>query len=445
MNTTSRNNLNNSGAIIKKNSIRNETQTSFYKKKNNKTKTDNMIGTFHDTGSFVKLRVPTTSNKKEPPLPAIKFNEFKSEDLDSSKSFQITNNELKNGITLDKVLGCGFKKIDIYDANLKEFEKKQYSSMIEDEINEMSDPEGYEYDDFEILESENEEDPNNESNNYVNTKRRKQDDRSVDLKNSSSVQNDIDDIRDRINKKYKSKHKATTFKKNTFKLVKSPELNSTEQIKPLNVEDIYSAFTTQESQPYQRESSRKLENNNSVNKFESKSLSPECLPEMRKSKFQATNSVFSEKSRLYAGEINGFNTFKSSFYAGNTNTSNFGLESDSTFRGTNNFKNRSESFKMDEKRNTKYSKNSSNKPLNQAFHNIDDVSRTTSSLFISEKFSDTSIKFFNEKLYNGSQVEQKYVKENQVTTEKLKQEEKNLLDKYARKFNLRTEECNYSI
>ena len=66
-------------------------------------------------------------------------------------------------------------------------------------------------------------------------------------------------------------------------------------------------------------------------------------------------------------------------------------------------------------------------------------------MLTSEKFSETSIKFFKEKLHTGSQIEQKYIKENQVTAEKLKQEEKNLLDKYARKFNLNKEECNYLI
>ena len=438
MSITTRSNKNNIGITTKKILMKNEAQATFYNTKYNKTKRDNMADTFQDLGLISKSQVINSNDKKDLLLPAIKPNEG----FDSSKDFQITNNEIKNRITLDKVLGSGFKKIDIYDANLKEFENKEFyqsGSMFGDKINKISDSEaGYEYDDFEILESENEEDPKNESNNYtrdVSTKRQKQEDRSVDMKNSTFVQNDIDDIRDRINKKYKSKHKVTIFKKNTFKTAKSSEY---EQMKYTNAEDSYMSSVTQDNQQNQKESSRLLDLNDN-NQFESKSLSPKCMPEMRKSRFQDTNTVFGVKSKLFGGETNGFNSSKLSFYAGNTHTSNFGFGSDSTYRGTNNFKNRSESFKIEEKEGIKHSRNLSSKPLNG-----DDKYRT-SYAFNSEKFSETSFKFFTEKLQNGSQIEHKYVKENQITTEKLKQDEKNFLDKYAKKFNFNTEEGDYLI
>lgn len=49
--------------------------------------------------------------------------------MSSSVGFKLNSGEIKQGITLDKVLGAGFKKIDIFNSggNNNEFDNKDYT------------------------------------------------------------------------------------------------------------------------------------------------------------------------------------------------------------------------------------------------------------------------------------------------------------------------------
>ena len=59
--------------------------------------------------------------------------------MSSSMGFRLTKDQLKKGITLDKVLGGGFKKIEIGELNVKELEGTE--KPIEQKVDELSDPE----------------------------------------------------------------------------------------------------------------------------------------------------------------------------------------------------------------------------------------------------------------------------------------------------------------
>lgn len=236
------------------------------------------------------------------------------EQMISSKGFFINTDDLKNGVTLDKVLGGNFKKIDVFGttSTCKEFEAPEFfpSHVIDEKINELSEPEdGYPDESFEILETENEEDVNQSNAGKKNrgkfskgTDRERLND-SFDLKNK--------DICDRINRKYK--HKSTKAQNRMRANTRSPECfsSSTTNTQPdaqgnEDAETFIERRAVAPKKPYGKENFdkeirnlivgnlREMNFNKTANRSnknnESKSLSPK-IPGTRQSRFQMTFQV----------------------------------------------------------------------------------------------------------------------------------------------------------
>ena len=118
--------------------------------------------------------------------------------MTSSMGFKIEVNDIQEGATLDKVLGAGFKKINIFNSregvffplgDLKGDMKRKSAN--------------YMYENFEILETENEEEQPSQSRSSF----RKQCSRNGERPLSSNKKNLFieSEISDKINKKYKNK------------------------------------------------------------------------------------------------------------------------------------------------------------------------------------------------------------------------------------------------
>lgn len=201
----------NQNGTNKSNIPKHETQTNFYSSNGNNTKVNGHSSTQYDpkTGfNKKKNNQPAKPEKVEPLVQEMNKPEG-TEAMSSSVGFRLTTGEIKKGVTLDKVLGAGFKKIDIFDANLKEFENNGFLpiSVIDEKINEMSEvEEKYGYESFEILETENEEEGNPESQHsqrgYKHKEEKKEYKERPRIDQADEVKNN--EILDKIQKKYKS-------------------------------------------------------------------------------------------------------------------------------------------------------------------------------------------------------------------------------------------------
>ena len=203
---------------------KNDQQSNLGRQKGKTHKGNHMSATFYESSS-VKPK-----NQKQDPFAAFEKppveNKEEKDNLISSKGFTITTNDFKQGTTLDKVLGGGFKKIDIFSSSFK-------SSEIGDPfpagpIGEETDPDnngGYNYESFEILETENEEEAFGESNGGLSRKQSRRRGRaSVPDFQETGLHNEI---RDKINKKYK--RKAPSMKPKKSRVYRSPEPFANEQ------------------------------------------------------------------------------------------------------------------------------------------------------------------------------------------------------------------------
>lgn len=178
-----------------------------------------MFATFYDVSKAKPKK------QKEDPFAAFDKasdeNVVAKEDLSSSKGFNITSNDLKQGTTLDKVLGGGFKKIDIFNSGFKGSDPNDPfpSGVIDEETDHASERGGYGYEDFEILETENEEEAFGESTGGLG---RKQSRKHIRTEREITEDNENhQEIREKINKKYK--HKVLVLKHKFNKVYRSPE------------------------------------------------------------------------------------------------------------------------------------------------------------------------------------------------------------------------------
>ncbi len=201
-------------------------QNNLYMQKGKSTKKPVLSATFYDVSN------QKSKNAKQDPFAAFDkpditpFNskEDKTE-LSSSKGFNLTTNDLKKqGVTLDKVLGGGFKKIDIYDSSFKGPDNPDLfpSGVIADDPDEqLHDNGGYNYESFEILESENEEELNNESNSGIGRKQSRKRGRTMADNFPQSIP--FNEITEKINKKYKHKVPVPAMKHKLGRAFRSPE------------------------------------------------------------------------------------------------------------------------------------------------------------------------------------------------------------------------------
>ena len=180
------------------------------------------------SATFYNVSNSKSNNQSEDPFAAFDkpANENNTE-MTSSKGFNITSSDLKKqGITLDKVLGGGFKKIDIFSRGFKGTESSDLfpSGHLGAEIDDKnSENEGKNYDSFEILETENEEEQNNDSPNGFGKKQSRQSRKKTQVDDTSPVAdgNSYNEITEKINKKYK--HRIQTVRPKMNKMYRSPE------------------------------------------------------------------------------------------------------------------------------------------------------------------------------------------------------------------------------
>lgn len=266
----------------------------FYSSSNNPNKSNGFSASLYDPKNGLNKKknpLPFKAEKLEPPTPEPPKNEG-TEAMSSSVGFRLSSGEIKKGVTLDKVLGAGFKKIDIFDANLKEFENKSFlpPHIIDEKINEMSDVDGdegdekYAYESFEIVETENEEEGNPESQQGHRNQARKEYKDRPKFDATDEIKNN--EILDKIQKKYKSSKSKQLYKKKSKLFMKpSPGGNPDNRSDNNDNPDSERDFPSKEELAAPERRGREY----AIGKIESKSLSPKVNQDIKKPRFQAAN------------------------------------------------------------------------------------------------------------------------------------------------------------
>ena len=201
-------------------------QNTLYIQKGKSTKKPQLSATFYDVStqkSKAAKQDPFAAFDK-PDISPFNNKEGNTE-FSSSKGFNLTSNDLKKqGVTLDKVLGGGFKKIDIYDSSFKGPDNPDLfpAGVLEGDPDEqLHENGGYNYESFEILESENEEELNNESNSGIGRKQSRK--RGRTMAGDYPQSNPFNEITEKINKKYKHKVPVPAMKHKLGRAFRSPE------------------------------------------------------------------------------------------------------------------------------------------------------------------------------------------------------------------------------
>jgi len=458
-------NTNNPNGLHKSNQGKHETQMNFYSSNNNNIKQNPFSSSYYDPKNGLNKKKPTMPKKPEPKEPL--FPEPPKNDpieqMSSSVGFRLSSGEFKKGITLDKVLGAGFKKIEIYDANLKEFEGKTFvpDHIIDEKINEMSEAEEkYAYESFEIVETENEEEGNPESQQskrtFRNFEEKKEPKERPKLDPTDEIKNN--EILDKIQKKYKSSKSKQIYKKKSklfSKLeAKSPENRAT----PTNLSEENGDISDREKNIPIKEAMpmEKRGREHALGKIESKSLSPKVSQDMKKPRFQGTfdNSKGIGVTQYNAYNATPFRTSKQQFYPKNEMKN----ETQGAFRtSSTSFRTTKESLKNNDYDGlngytNSYVKKSFQPRLNnnsiiepekdRAYLEYERSNNRSNSMINADQFSETSMKFYSEKLVNGH-LEQKFHRENKLMTQMIKKNEQDLIDKYSKKFKFNNEESKY--
>lgn len=416
-----------------------ETQTKFY---NTKTK-------FHKTNSFNSTFYPTDKNNAQKRLDDSKDHseaaehipEIKEHQQSSSKGFSLdmmpNNGELKPGLTLDKYLGGSFKKIDVFDSNLKEFERQNSynDDIIEEKTNEISDTDAkeYQYESFEILETDDE-DEASELNHGEASKRGA---RASHMQGANDFQENHE-ILSKIQNKYKSS---------------KPKFLPTNKLKGFRVRSPL------------KEKKQEVDINN---------LNQEQNVEGTKRKRDLTPTRSESESPKFGSSINStkplpirYNNSKGFMDVNEQRNTDSPSESRNGFRKTNqnpfyttkeNFRNTSDKFRTTLMKKTFYQKSSlpSNPTTGSGVYEDsqeqeyepEKVGGRSHSLAGPLKPAENINKFYGEKPYGNGGLEQKYMRETKMITDKIKQSEKEMMDKYARMFKLNQQEgkhCNKYI
>jgi len=410
-----------------------ETQTKFY---NTKTK-------FNKTNSFNSTFYPTDKNNTQRRLDESKehsetgehFPEIKEGPLSESNGFGlITNNsELKPGMTLDKFLGASFKKIDLFDTNLKEFERQESydDDIIEEKTNEMSDTDAkeYQYESFEILETDDED----EASEIQNVEAGKDVARANHPREPIEFQENHE-ILSKIQNKYKSS-KPKYLPKNKLKAfrVRSPlKENRQDNDNNMNQEASIDGSKRKRDLTPPRSASESP-------KFGS-SLNPNKAAPMRFN----NSKGFVDIPHSTLNEIEHRNTESPC-------DSQNGLrktQNNPFYTTKENFRNTSEKFRTTAMKKTFYQKSSLPTNPTGVYEDTQDqdyepekAGGRSHSLAGPLKPSENMNKFHGEKAFGAAVgLEQKYLKETKMITDKIKQNEKEMMDKYAKMFKLNQQE-----
>jgi len=364
-------------------------------------------------------------------------------------NFRLSNGDFKQGTTLDKVLGAQFKKIDIFDVNIKEFERQGSLNdhAIDEKTDEASEVEEkeYQYESFEILETDDEEDTVSE----INQEKDKDGIRSSQYRDVGGVQENHE-VLSRIQNKYKSSKPKFLPKTKPRRLRSRSPLK--EKVEELNTEN---ASTDRSEAEYRRE-------RGGSTRTESKSSSPKFganysakFPSFVGLAFDGSHHHHANADSTPTGDaVATKELVKNSSSPGHfatTQTSFRGTQSN--FQTTNeNFRTTNEKFRSSFMKKTFYN-NNNNKPMTQVNPTLTGLpdrdidyerERTgtrSNSLASSVKYPENNGKFQPDKL-TGAALEQKFLRENKMMTQKIIQGEKELMEKYAKMFKLNQKESN---
>lgn len=444
-------NVNNSGTskLQSRNEKKPETQINFYRDMPNPSKIAHNTSGFQAMEKHNKSK-QTYNNPKKKIQTQASFPDVSShqgtEEMSASTGFNLQPSELKNGITLDKVLGGGFKKISIFDANLAEFSDKD--SVIEEPVVKKKTTrlstsiDDEEYKNFEIAETENEEDGHYESP-IQSKKPKKTQETEYDERTTLP---DSNQILDRIQKKYKTRKTKTIYRRKSKVLTKA-ELSS-EQI---DTEGTEHEQKNEEAYNYDERGRESI-----LSKNESKSLSPKMANEMKRNRFQSLASdkqKFGVSNTKYTMPNEIFYGLKRVPYDQNDSKS----QTQNKFRiSTNKFKSTKENLKTDsdDLKNPNNKKPLQIKALLNDFNHVNEYAkerrteheyeRTTSrssSVANTDKYLENTrrIPIPGEKV-NKYIIEQKLSRENRMINDKIKKTEMEIMQKYSKMFHFNNEE-----
>ena len=445
-------NVNNSGTskLQSRNEKKPETQINFYRDMPNPSKIAHNTSGFQAMEKHNKSKQTYNNNPKKKIQTQASFpdvsNHQGTEEMSASTGFNLQPSELKNGITLDKVLGGGFKKISIFDANLAEFSDKD--SVIEEPVVKKKTTrlstsiDDEEYKNFEIAETENEEDGHYESP-IQSKKPKKTQETEYDERTTLP---DSNQILDRIQKKYKTRKTKTIYRRKSKVLTKA-ELSS-EQI---DTEGTEHEQKNEEAYNYDERGRESI-----LSKNESKSLSPKMANEMKRNRFQSLASdkqKFGVSNTKYTMPNEIFYGLKRVPYDQNDSKS----QTQNKFRiSTNKFKSTKENLKTDsdDLKNPNNKKPLQIKALLNDFNHVNEYAkerrteheyeRTTSrssSVANTDKYLENTrrIPVPGEKV-NKYIIEQKLSRENRMINDKIKKTEMEIMQKYSKMFHFNNEE-----
>lgn len=415
-----------------------ETQTKFYSSKTKFYKTNSFNSTFYPTE---KNNAPKRLDDSKDHSEAAEYlPEIKEVSSPEQKPFHLetinNNGDLKPGLTLDKVLGGSFKKIDVFDTNLKEFERQgSYADdIIEENTNELSDTDAkeYQYESFEILETDDEDEASE-----LHKDEPHKDGARANQQRGSNEYPENHEILSKIQNKYKSS-KPKFLPKNKLKgfRVRSPLKENRPDV-DMNVRANQDRDSLGETTKRKRDLTPNRSESESP-KFGS-SLNTNKAPSM---KFNNSKG-FSEIPHLTTND-----TEHRNIESPCDSQNGFRRTSNNPFSTTKeNFRTTSEKFRTTMMKKTFYQKNSiaANtasgvyEEEQEQDHDVDRVGGRSHSLAGPLKQSENMAKFYDGKGF-GNGLEQKFLRENKMITDKIKQSEKEMMDKYAKMFKLNQQE-----
>ena len=411
-----------------------------------------MATTFYDVSNMKAKNQksdPFAAFEKQPTEPKKDENE-----MYSSKGFKIEDSEFKQGSTLDKVLGGGFKKIDIFSNNFRGANDLFPSGAIADEGDRSSEDGGYE--NFEIAEIESEEELNNENNGVPGRKQSRKRGRAPAAHQYEQLDTH-DEIREKINKKYK--HKVLKSKNKYIRAFRSPEPFAQEFndfSKAIDDGSVKSNRTNKDAEDYEEMNSNPYKQKHTGNNFtrqafivkemESRSLSPSERNDFERGRETFKGSFYDEKRNTKGNFGAQQNVSRQGFYQGPNDNHNQFRTSKTMFRKTIN-EDHSRDTSLEERKNrmtirSKFDMNdeittkmrtSGMKASFVSAYGVDserDKIQKSQYMHGSEttKMRDTGTRF-----HMGISGLQKNPFENNRIAERIKQHEQEMLDKYSNK------------
>jgi len=179
---------------------------------------DSLSFTFYSTkNKFNKIEHHTEKTTEER-LPTITKSTERNTPVSSSAGFVFSDHEIKQGITLDKLFGGEFKKINIFDMKSDALTNKEIFPEPEGTL----DSTRCKYDHYEIVETENEEDVESRQ-----TQRKKSKTRQTET--TESVQgNRVVEVKNKIQKKYQRSVSKSLHRKKPLQFLSEYENDTLE-------------------------------------------------------------------------------------------------------------------------------------------------------------------------------------------------------------------------